>query len=94
MTKNTTKRYCLFRNITGKEVAVHDDDNMPVTFATAHEAGLESLCELEEHIRQFKAGYRDYDGIMFQREEYVEEVGLLENGRVIDADGNEYGKRD
>ena len=93
MTKTTTQRYCLFRNIPDKEVAVHDENEMPVTFATEREARLESLCELEEHIAQFKAGERDYDWIMFQTEEYVEVVGLLENGRVIDKDGNEYGKR-
>jgi hypothetical protein len=89
-----TPRFCLFRNIGEKEVAAHDENCLPVTFATEREALIEALSELEEHIAQFKCGSRNYDEIMFNCDEYVEPVMVDERGHVFDEDGNEFGKRE
>ena len=88
-----TPRFALFRICGTKEIAVHDENEMPVTFATEREALLESLEEVEEHIRQFKAGERAYEEIVFQPEEFVEVVEVGEDGVVYDACGASFGKR-
>lgn len=90
----TTPRFALFRTIGEKEIAVHDENEMPVTFATEREAQLESLDELEEHIAQFKDGTREFDAIMFQSDEFVEAVDVDADGTVHDKFGNSFGKRD
>ena len=90
----TTPRFALFRCIGEKEIAVHDENEMPVTFATLREAQIESLDEIKEHIAQFEAGEREFDEITFQTDEFAEPVDVDADGTVHDMFGNSFGKRD
>lgn len=73
--------------------AWHDSNGMPVAHLNRQSAIDEILDDIEEHIRQIRAGERDYeDGIGF--EDYVEEVTVLTDGRLVDSSGNIWGKRE
>jgi hypothetical protein len=86
------KRWCLFQFCPDKQVAWHDEKNMPVTYATEREAYMESIDTLEEGIRQFKEGTRDYEEIEIP-DDWPEPVEVDEFGLVYDNMGRRFGKR-
>lgn len=52
------------------------------TFATEREAQLEIIDDLEEYIRQFKAGEREFDEIPMPADCYVQAVTLFPDGSL------------
>jgi hypothetical protein len=84
-------RWCLFHYAPDKQVAWHDEHNMPVTYATKHEAYMESIDTLEEGIRQFKEGHRDYEDIEVPKD-WPEEVSVDSEGLVTASNGQVFGK--
>jgi hypothetical protein len=86
--EGTVNCFALFSG--GEPVGTVTEEGKPTqweTFATAREAQLEILGDLEEHIRQFKAGERDYDEIVMPPDCYAQEVTLHPDGGLVTEDG-------
>lgn len=73
----------------GEPVGTVQEGDGPVrweTFATEREAQLEIIEDVEEHIRQFKAGEREYDEIVMPPDCYAQDVTLHPDGSLSTAD--------
>lgn len=90
----SAKRYCVFHPAPEQEPAWYDcETDLPITHATREEAVEEILSTMEEHIRQIRAGDRDFDdGIGF--DDWVEEVEVADDGTITCAGGMKFGKRE
>lgn len=62
-------------------------EEVPLVYKTERAAFLEIIDEIEEHIRQFKMGERDFHSINFGEEESVAAVTVAENGDMTFEDG-------
>lgn len=72
--------------------AWHDDDGLPVTYATEREAQLEIVDDLQERLRQFLAGERDFaDAITV--EDFILPVDLWPDGSISIEDGSMFGRK-
>ncbi len=90
------KGYCIFNNsFGGAEPAQRDENGFPLTYATRELAEREIARSVVTRImQQFNqpAEFADPDAITIR--DYIEEVEILDNGVVVDHEGNRFGKDD
>lgn len=86
--------YCIFLDTVGegRVPAGHDENLMPMVYATLEEAQHEIAGEVMEKLRQFLDGQRDFEDAMFV-EDFILPVAVLPDGSVLDRDGNWFGKK-
>ncbi len=90
--------YCIFINtlfqgpvLSVTEVDDSDPENskVPCVFSTEREAQLEIVDAMITRLQQFIDGDRDFEDAVAFFEEYVVEVGVGPDGKVVTADGKE-----
>lgn len=72
--------------------AWHDACNLPVVFATEHEAQREIANDLREHIKQFLDGEREFDDAITV-EDFILPVEVWPDGSISTEGGMTFGKR-
>lgn len=72
--------------------AWYDESNLPVTYATEREAQLEIVDDLQERLRQFMAGERDFDDAIIV-EDFILPVNVWPDGAILTEDDAVFGKR-
>ncbi len=69
-----------------------DKDGLPITYATERDAQLEIIDDLQERLRQFIAGERDFaDAITV--EQFILPVDVSADGSITTEDGSVFGSR-
>lgn len=86
--------YAIFINTVceGLVPAWHDEKGLPVTYATEREAQLEIVDDLQERLRQFIVGERDFEDTI-TIEDFVLPVDVWPDGRISIEDGSVFGKK-
>lgn len=93
-----TRGYCIFINTVFQgavpsvsEMNADDPNGSEVTcvFPTEREAQLEIADFMMIRLQQFIDGERDFDDAV-TLEEYVVEVEVLPDGKIVDANGNRF----
>jgi hypothetical protein len=86
--------YCIFITTLceGTVPVWYDYSGWPVTYVTEREAQLEVADDLQERLRQFVAGERDFDDAV-TIEEFVLPVVVWRDGSVSVEGGPTFGKR-
>ena len=65
------------------------DSLVPCVFPTEREAQLEIVDDMMRRLQEFIDGERDFDDAITVQE-YVVEVEVLPDGKIMDADGNRF----
>jgi len=73
----------------GREYVIGEPDRW-LTFPTEREAHLDIIDDLEEHIRQFKAGEREYDAIDFLPSCHPEQVTIHPDRSITTTGGTTF----
>jgi len=86
--------YCIFVDTVceGRVPAWHDENSMPVIYASLEDAQREIADEQIEKLRQFLCGERDFDDAITV-EEYALPVHVLMDGSVVDQNGNQFSRK-
>lgn len=86
--------YAIFINTVceGTVPAWYDGNNLPVTYATEREAQLEMIDDLQERLRQFIAGEREFDDAITV-EDFILPVAVWPDGSISLEDGSVFGRR-
>jgi hypothetical protein len=92
--KITRSAYAIFYDtfFQGTVPAWWDEGGFPVTYATEREAQCEIAEMIMEQLRQFLAGEREFDEVMFS-EDYVAPVEVWPDGTIQTEDGRRFGAR-
>lgn len=73
--------------------AWHDENGFPMTYATEREAQLVIVDDIQERLRQFIAGERDFDDAIAV-EDFVLPVNVWPDGSISTEDGRVFSKRE
>lgn len=87
--------YAIFINTVceGSIPAWHNEKGFPVTYATEREAKLEIVDDLQERLRQFIAGERDFEEAI-AIEDFILSVDAWPDGSISLQNGSVFGKRE
>jgi hypothetical protein len=86
--------YCIFVNALceGTVPLWRDEHGWPVLYASEREAQLEIVDDLQERLRQFVAGERDFaDAVTI--EEFILPVDISPDGSISTEDGLVFGRK-
>lgn len=72
--------------------AWHDENNLPVVYATELDAQREIADDLMEHLRQFLDGEREFDDAITV-DDTILPVDVWPDGSITTEDGQVFGKR-
>jgi hypothetical protein len=83
--------YSIFIDTTveGRVPLYHDRGGRPVVYPTRHAAEREIADDTITRLQEFLDGQRSFDDAMTV-EAYILDVDVLEDGSVVDADGNHF----
>lgn len=86
--------YAVFINTVceGTIPAWHDDAGWPVTYANERDAQLEIVDDLQERLRQFIAGERDFEDAITV-EDFILPVDVWRDGSISVEDGSVFGRK-
>ncbi|HEY4415448.1 MAG TPA: hypothetical protein VGO57_07125 [Verrucomicrobiae bacterium] len=86
--------FCIFINTVceGRIPAWHDENRMPVVYATEEAAQREIADDLMEKLQQFLNGERDFEDAI-EIEDYILPVNVFPDGSIDDLEGNRFGKK-
>jgi len=90
----TRSAYAIFTQTIceGLVPAWYDENNFPVIYATELEAQREIADDLMEHLQQFVAGERDFEGAIIT-DDFILPVDVWPDGSISIEDGSTFGKR-
>jgi hypothetical protein len=90
----TKSGFCIFIDTVceGRIPAWHDEKGLPGVFPTFAAAQREIAEDTIKRLDQFLNGERDFEDAM-TIEDYILPVNILPDGRVLDEDGQCFGKK-